>query len=217
MNNGILLFVKYPQTGQVKTRLAAGIGVEHALELYRCFLDDLYSTLSSCNAELVVCYSPDDAAVRTWAVSRFPNAKLFHPQQGDDLGERMHAAFEFGFQTHDKLLLIGGDTPHLSMDLFDQAFEALDRLDCVLGPSTDGGYYLIGFRNNATPIAFQNIDWSTSRVLTQTLNRLESASKSVFLLPERVDIDEQMDLEPFLSTAKNSLKSVQYIINHHII
>ena len=213
-NNAILFFVKYPEPGQVKTRLAAGIGAAHAIALYQCFLDDLSATLANSGHDVIVCYSPNTITAKAWAQHRFPFAKQFYAQRGSDLGERILNAFEFGFHAYQKLLLIGSDSPHLPAHIFNEAFDALEEFDAVIGPSTDGGYYLIGFRHKVVSRAFQNINWSTNRVLTQTKNALASENKSVHLLPETLDIDEYDDLELFLSVADKSLKSVHYIINH---
>ena len=216
-NNAILFFVKYPEPGQVKTRLAASIGSAHAIALYQCFLDDLSATLANSGHEVIVCYSPATTTTKEWAQHRFPFAKQFYAQRGSNLGERMLSAFKFGFRAYEKLLLIGSDSPHLPVHIFNEAFDALEAFDAVIGPSMDGGYYLIGFRHKVVSKAFQNINWSTNRVLTQTQNALASENKSVHLLPEMLDIDEYDDLELFLSVADKSLKSVQYIINHYIL
>lgn len=215
-DNGILFFVKYPEPGQVKTRLAARIGTTYAVELYQCFLDDLSETLANTDHDIIVCYSPDTATAKVWAQHRFPFAKQFCAQRGANLGERMLNAFEFGFRAYQKLLLIGSDSPHMPIHIFNEAFDALEAFDVVIGPSADGGYYLIGFQQNVSCRAFQNINWSTNRVLTQTQNALASENKSVHLLPEMLDIDEYDDLELFLSVADKSLQTVQYVINHHI-
>ncbi len=215
-NNGILFFVKYPEPGQVKTRLAARIGTTHAVELYQCFLDDLSATLANTEHDVIVCYSPDTTTAKAWAQRRFPFAASFCAQRGSNLGERMVNAFQFGFRAYQKLLLIGSDSPHLPLHILNQAFDALDEYDAAIGPSTDGGYYLIGFRNRILSSAFQDIDWSTNRVLSQTQNALASENKYVHLLPEMLDIDDDNDLKLFYSTADKSFKSNQYIINHHI-
>ena len=215
-NNGILFFVKYPEPGQVKTRLAARIGTTHAIELYQCFLDDLSAMLEKSRHDVIVCYSPDTTTAKKWAQHRFPFAKQFYAQLGSNLGERMVKAFEFGFRAYQKLLLIGSDSPHLPAPILNQAFYALEEFDTVIGPCPDGGYYLIGFREKIVSNAFQNINWSTNRVLIQTQKTLALENKSVHHLSEMLDIDEHDDLELLLSVADKSLKSVQYIINHHI-
>ena len=193
--NAILIFVKYPQQGFVKTRLAAVIGKEHATALYKCFLDDLFKTLERLTFQKIVCYTPDGS--KTLSYFSIRKSYIYMPQHGRDLGERMVHAFENGFDMgFSKLLLIGSDTPNLPGLIFQTAFAALDQNSTVLGPSNDGGYYLIGFsKKTFSKSFFQNVTWSSDQVLAQTIAKLEKFSKSYLLLEEFIDVDDINDLK----------------------
>ena len=122
-----------------------------------------------------------------------------HVQTGEDLGERMFNAFSDVLKTHDNAVIIGSDCPTLTADILTMAFEKLENNDFVVGPSTDGGYYLLGFgQNNATDFIFKNMDWSTESVLPTTLKRISAQGKTAFLLPELTDVDEEKDWLTYL-------------------
>ena len=217
-NNGIIVFAKYPEQGHVKTRLAAGIGEEHALGLYQCFLADLSETLATVDDDLIICYSPATEIASSFFKECFGGHPLNYAQRGADLGERMKNALCDGFdQGFEKLVIIGSDSPQLSVEIFDTAFFALDQNDCVLGPSTDGGYYLLGFsKSTFTDAIFANIAWSTDRVLRQTKNRLQQQSLSYSILPEYADIDDIADLKSWYSKKIKS-HTTHYIHQHHLL
>jgi rSAM/selenodomain-associated transferase 1 len=120
----------------------------------------------------------------------------FYPQTGNDLGQRMCHAINLSFRRGMKrTVLIGSDIPLLSNSIIDQAFEALETHDCVLGPACDGGYYLIGFKSETfTPAVFESISWSTDQVLAQTHHVLKSHNRTVHCLEELYDIDRLDDL-----------------------
>ena len=134
----------------------------------------------------------------------------FHlfPQQGDDLGARMAAVFEKLFQmAHKNIVLIGGDLPPVPLHFFDQAYAFLEapKKRVVLGPSRDGGYYLVGC-NQPTPEIFHGMSWSHSEVLTETQNKLASLKVDYHLLPLWFDIDTVDDLRHLESVSDNALK-----------
>ena len=122
-------------------------------------------------------------------------------QQGGNLGERMSHFFQWALHGADrvpaertKVVLVGSDTPHLTQARIEQAFNVLEKSEVVLGPSSDGGYYLIGMADTCQPV-FEGVDWSTPHVLKQTLSRLKQLEVSWELLPEMTDIDELEDLD----------------------
>ena len=127
-------------------------------------------------------------------------------QIGSDLGERMANAFDFVLKKHTSACIIGSDCPTLSVDILQQSFEKLVVFDCVLGPSTDGGYYLLGLKNKEKDTKnndfdlkktlkrlFDDMIWSTDQVLPNTIKRIKENNQTVSLLPELTDIDEEVD------------------------
>ncbi len=213
--NCILFFVKYPEKGQVKTRLSAELDESTAVELYRNFVLDLLSMLERLSLPFQICFSPENSRERFigWLGDKYS----YIPQQGADLGQRMKNALGQAFaQDFDRAVIIGSDSPDLSEDLIHEAFSSLEAHDVVIGPSVDGGYYLIGFRNDAFLIeAFEGIEWSTDRVFKETLKILEKAELSVYKLPEWRDIDTLADLKSMFLRNENkdfrSSRTMSYI------
>lgn len=198
--NHLGLFAKYWQPGKVKTRLAAQMGHSKAGQVYRAFLNHMLARLGECGDVRTIAYSPPEKKNEFVRLTSNANWGLVS-QRGDDLGERMSNFFLWaldgaiaGRATRTRVVLIGSDTPQLSPARIEQAFAALDKAEIVLGPSSDGGYYLIGMANKYWPV-FEDVNWSTSLVLKQTLGRLEQLRVDCELLPEMTDIDEPDDLE----------------------
>lgn len=192
----MLLFVRAPRKGLVKTRLAARLGADKTLALYRCFVEDIITLISGAYPTSVF-YTPENqkAKVQAWLG---PYARC-HPQRGADLGERMRAAFIQTFYEPVKhAVLIGSDFPDLDIEIIHEAFRALQKNDVVIGPATDGGYYLIGFQKDAlNKDIFKGIDWGTSLVFQQTLAQIEHANLSYHTLASWHDIDTYEDLRVF--------------------
>lgn len=191
----ILYFVKYPEPGKVKTRLAKALGDEAACQAYRDLAEANFRIIESLAAEgieNVVAFDPPDKEreIREWLP-----APCYFPQQGKDLGERLHSAFQDAFDQGAKMaLVLGSDTLGLNQELILEAFDALENFDVVLGPAKDGGYYLIGL-SSPQPFLFQNIPWSTSDVFSTTLAKVKENGLSYYLLPELDDLDEIKNLE----------------------
>lgn len=185
----LLIFVKNMIPGHVKTRLAATIGDQAALNIYQHLLRHTHHTVKNMKAEKFVFYS-NKIENDLWESEFFKK----EVQQGIDLGDRMENAFkEYFKKDYEKLVLVGTDCPTLNRDVLETAFASLKDVDVAIGPATDGGYYLIGMkRMNAC--LFQDIQWSTDRVLQQSLNICKKNQLSWFLLPELSDIDEEKDL-----------------------
>jgi hypothetical protein len=200
----ILFFVKYPEPNRVKTRLAHRLGAETAAEIYRCFVVDLAGTLRATSADVHVLFDPpnDLGTFQQWLGNGFS----YTPQKGADLGDRMRNAFEDTFAAGSvKAVLIGSDSPDMPAEFVSRALEALDSYDGVVGPSSDGGYYLIGFtRTGFLPYVFGDIRWSGEAVLTQTLKKLEQGRRSVFVLPQWHDVDTFEDLKLLLARSRYS-------------
>lgn len=194
MSSTFGMFVKYPEPGRVKTRLATTIGETAAAELYRAFLLDLVDRFRTAGHRRVLAYSPDNETTRVFFTELAAGAYELWPQPQGELGARMRAFFEhFGpFPT----VLIGSDSPTLSKLYPEAAFRMLETTDVVLGPATDGGLYLIGLnqQRRTWPI-FDEIDWSTSKVLDQIMQRLAREQAQIEVLPPWYDVDEPTDLD----------------------
>jgi uncharacterized protein len=197
-DKGVLgVFAKQPVSGKVKTRLAAAIGTDLAAEVHEAMLFDMLDLWTSDRVlapggRKVLVFDPPDAA--PWFEKRVPAGVALAPQVEGDLGQRMRAFFAREFEAGaEKVVLIGSDIPALDPLHVISAFIWLEVRDVVLGPSTDGGYYLVGCRAKVPPI-FEGIGWSTSDVLSQTVDRLGRTSLSLALLPACYDVDTPGDL-----------------------
>lgn len=186
----ILVFVKYPRPGRVKTRLAAALGTDRAAELYRSFVEMLLARLRDGGLDPVVLFDPQEpeARYREWL-----GEGRYRAQRGADLGRRMAAALQESLDGGARrAVLIGSDSPHLPPARLHRAFQALEVDPVVLGPCADGGYYLVGVRESV-PDLFDGIPWSTPGVLQATLAR--AGALPVALLEEDFDVDTPEDLE----------------------
>jgi len=211
----ILFFIKEPLKGQVKSRLAAVLGESIAVDLYRNFVLDTLGTIVQTAKPYRICVHPPDAipAVAAW----LGHQHQFMPQEGRDLGERMERAFEQIFADgYDRAILIGSDIPDLPSTLFSETFDALKESDAVIGPASDGGYYLIGFRKEAfVAEVFHDMPWSTSVVQEQTRRIFRQTGHNVHYLPLWSDVDTVDDLRALVerntSTAFASARTMRYI------
>lgn len=210
----VILFVKYPQAGAVKTRLGEQIGADEAAGLYKCFAADLIGTVSS-NSSLTICYDPSVSEKEF--IDWLGVQHSYIPQSGSDLGARMKNAFEQVFDTGLKeAVLIGSDAPDLPIDLIDRAFSAFETYDAVIGPSSDGGYYLIGFsRQRFLPEIFDGISWSTETVFQDTMKIFDQNDNKVRTLPLWYDIDTVKDLKALIlrneHTAFRKSETIAYL------
>lgn len=171
---------------------------EQAATLYTAFLTDWCKTLAGLrDIDLVIAYTPEDAQPDLQAL--IGDDAIYIPQIGADLGERLTSATQWAAkQGYTKILFVGSDSPTLPISYIHQAITLLDSRDTVIGPSTDGGYYLIGFsaKTLATtvPHVFEEIAWSTADVFQQTVTRIREAEVTLGLLPPWYDIDTPEDL-----------------------
>ncbi len=192
MNSTFGLFVKFPEPGRVKTRLAKDLGDEMAAELYAAFLSDLSARFRDVSARRVLAYTPDDIQSRQFFEDLAGGQFELWAQPAGTLGERMRSFFEaFG---PDPVVLVGSDSPTLLKGDVERALNALASVDCVLGPATDGGVYLIGLHRRPWSL-FDRVEWSTSRVLEQMLDEVQKVGASLEVLPLWYDIDTLEDLD----------------------
>ena len=168
--NSILFFVKYPMAGRVKTRLAEQIGHDATMALYRNFITDILTTLKDLDVNLRIVFDPPDSKeqFQHWLGKNYS----YIPQTDQDLGQRMKNTFLQTFSEGFKsVIVIGSDSPDLPKEYLELAFTALDKSDVVIGPSSDGGYYLIGFTMDSfLPETFDQINWSSNTVFEWTVN-----------------------------------------------
>ena len=194
----ILFFLRAPEKGRVKTRLAKSMGEDAALALYRSFVLDTLEMLARTRYPVIICGHPKEKIpeIDAWLGGRFP----CWPQTGDSLGGKMSTAFSRAFsEGFDKAVLIGSDIPDLPERIIEQAFLAIGDQGTALGPSPDGGYYLVAFSAPAfLPRIFENIPWGTEKVLEKTLAVLRAHDAPVSLMEPWRDIDTAEDIEALL-------------------
>jgi hypothetical protein len=191
MERLLLVFVKNPVPGRVKTRLARTIGDEKALWVYERLLEHTRRAARGVTAQRWVCYSDFVPAADAWLEGGFAARR----QEGETLGDRMQEAFRQGFAAgYRSIVIIGSDCPEVSPDLLETAFRQLASFPVVLGPATDGGYYLLGM-NYLVESLFRDKPWSTPVVLAETVADLQRADIPYALLPVLSDVDEAADLD----------------------
>lgn len=201
MSTALVLFMKAPRPGEVKTRLTTRFTEAEAAELYLAFIRDTLDLAGMvAGVSLHVAFTPDDGQAELQSALDDPEVDWF-AQRGGDLGKRLSNAFAmFLEEGRDKTVVLGGDSPLLPRAYVDEAFEALDRRDVVLGPASDGGYYLIGLgRGEKTAVRyanlFESIEWGTGRVLKQTREAIRACGLSCHELPPWYDVDRPADLD----------------------
>lgn len=199
MNRGLIVFAKLPRAGEVKTRLGQRLGMERAAELYRQFAEHVFTVadqLAATGVRVFLFHAPgaDLQEYRRWVRRPF----TYVPQEGSNLGDRMRRAFDFVFASGlRQAAVIGTDVPELQGSAVLHAFDLLAMHDLVVGPSSDGGYYLLGM-NAPTKNVFENIAWSSASVLRQTLERAHRQNLSCAVLDPLADIDTVEDYRAFL-------------------
>lgn len=191
----LLVFVRAPELGRVKTRLAASIGENAALRAYKRLAEHTIAearALAAEGVEVRIHYAPADAgsAVRAW----LGEGAVYLPQAEGDLGMRMRDAFAGAFAGGaDRVVIVGSDLPEISAPLLRRAFDLLDGYPAVIGPARDGGYYLLGMTGMIGGV-FGGIEWSTPGVLAATLDRLRAAGVEPAMLETLADVDTVEDL-----------------------
>lgn len=191
MKNALLIFVKNLVSGNVKTRLAASIGNTAAMKVYERLLQHTCNISKNVVATKIVFYSDFIDRKDTWNPVEFEK-KI---QSRGALGERMLRAFDQTFKKGiQRVIIIGTDCPGISESILNNAFEALNMVDVVIGPADDGGYYLLGMKE-VHKYLFEEISWSTSLVLEQTIDRCQKQHLKYQLLDVLADVDEEKDLK----------------------
>lgn len=187
----LIIFVKNPILGKVKTRLAADIGDESALEAYKMLLQHTYQVALNCNVSISVYYADFVNEDDLW--NEF-DKKL---QVQEDLGSRMFNAFKNEFNNKfERIIIIGSDSLDISSKIILDGFKALNKKDIVIGPAQDGGYYLIGSKK-LIPEIFKNKKWSTDSVFIDTIEDINTLKLNHFCLETLYDIDNKADLDKY--------------------
>lgn len=192
----LIIFARYPEKGQVKSRLARDYDEKFVADLYGHFVDDLLSTLGRGNYCLKIAFHPPEkyGAMK----ERFGGSHEYMRQCSGNLGEKMRDAFQCCFTDQFRsVILIGSDCPDLDVEVIHSSFEALEKTaDAAIGPAHDGGYYLIGFRADAFhPGIFNDMPWGEPSVYRETMKKIESENIRIQLAPAWHDIDTRADLE----------------------
>lgn len=189
------IFAKQPVPGGVKTRLAAAVGHELAARAHRAFVEDLLERFRNAADQRLIVFTPDDARGFFQGIAAGQYDLL--PQGTGDLGQRLQRFFASvlgGARAEQtpgpdrRVVVIGSDSPTLPLTYVEEAFRLLGSNDVVIGPSTDGGYYLIGCRA-LVPALFTDMAWGGSHVLAQTVSRLSGTAHRMALLPPWYDVD----------------------------
>ena len=193
----VLVFLRAPEKGRVKTRLARKIGETKALALYQKFVQRTLAAVEASGMDHQICFFPEDrkALVEDWLGMNH----IFLPQKGYDLGQRMGNALSAAFdQGASKAILVGTDVPGIGAHHLLEARDMLNVKDVVIGPSLDGGYWLIGFqRDRFCPDLFCQVDWGSDSVFSTTIEKCLAPGLSPGILPALQDIDTLEDLQCF--------------------
>jgi uncharacterized protein len=203
----LLIFLKWPEPGRVKTRLANDIGAEKAAEIYKILVQRVMQQISPIYSQLVrICWVFDpiekEDEMKGWIKKELDdlgftdlNRHIFWSQSDGGLGDRLQSAFEKAFSLdYDRIIAIGTDCIELDSRTIERALASLSsERSIVFGPSFDGGYYLVGMRSNLGLSVFRSIPWSTSKVLEQSLDRAVSFDLEYTLLEECNDVDTLED------------------------
>jgi rSAM/selenodomain-associated transferase 1 len=195
MKKVLTVFVKAPVSGKVKTRLQADLGPRNTLRTYKSFIKDIISSCSELRGmdKFMACApSCDDrflkGMAKTWKVETFS-------QHGRTLGDKIVNGFNECFaRGYSKVVIIGSDSPTIPLEYIRKAFQQLRNKDFVVGPSCDGGMYLVGARKRVEPKLFRSIPWDTSEVLNMVLDNLFRFKIKFSLLPFWYDVDDINDL-----------------------
>ena len=210
-DTALIVFVRLPVPGKVKSRLSESLGPRAAAAFYRECAEKLFRecALIASGAQLFIfyCDRQDKAAVERWAGPGF----RFSPQRGHGLGRRLENALGEVFGSGAaRAVVMASDVPDLSAGLITDAINGLVDYNIVLGPSLDGGYYLLGMSKLHREL-FRGISWSTDRVLSQTLDAAGRLGMSVKMMPQLRDIDTVKDLREWMETAASNNPVLQYL------
>lgn len=198
----LIIFVRKPVLGSVKTRLAATLGPEAALAIYQQLLKHTHAITVGLPCDRYVFYAGEIDEKDLWQ-----EGYVRQQQAGGDLGERMKAAFAFLFEKgYRRICIIGSDCFELTTEIISNAFAWLRKTDFVIGPAKDGGYYLLGMSGGSKNV-FDGIAWSTGKVFSQTVTSLHQQGFTYTLLPLLSDVDTVDDVpEKLMADLENKIR-----------
>lgn len=193
MSKQVLVFLRKPVLGKVKTRLSAEIGEDKALEIYLWLMGITHSAIKNLDAGIHLYFDNLEGILPDWV-----NSYSSYIQKGNDIGERMSVALmdRFYLEPESNILLIGSDCPELKRSTIEAAFKELEDKDLVTGPAKDGGFYLIGMKKWHEGL-WKNIIWSSEEVYPTLLRNIKALNLTLFELPTKSDIDTYRDFIPF--------------------
>jgi hypothetical protein len=205
----LIIFTRYPEPGKTKTRLIPALGPERAAILQQRMTEHTLAQAQLLQANSAIALEVRFTGGDRYLMRSWLGSELAYRSQGEgDLGQRMTQAFQFAFRAGmERVVVVGIDCPDLDAIILSKAFQELQRHDLVLGPATDGGYYLIGLRR-FVPELFQDIAWSTERVWQQTIAIAQQHHLSIGSLPPLDDVDRPEDLVIWERVSQSSLKQI---------
>lgn len=201
MTRQVLVFLRKPVLGMVKTRLSAETGEEKALEIYLWLMGITHNAIRNLDAVIHLYFDNLEGILPEWV--KMYNSYI---QKGNDIGERMAMALKdrFYLEPDSSILLIGSDCPELSRDVLETAFKELKLNDIVAGPASDGGFYLVGMKKWHEGL-WKSVSWSTEKVYPTLLNNIKNLNLTFYELPMKSDIDTFQDFIPFQETFESYL------------
>ena len=204
MRRAIIVFTRVPVAGQTKTRLMPYFSPQECAGLHTCFLKDIAGQCQKTQADIYICYTPDDKGAALKNI--FGDDKIYFPQMGESLGERMYMAIQRVLaKDYGSCVLIGTDVPEIKQADLDYAFRLLDVHDIVLGPTQDGGYYLVGMKKSVREV-FEKQTYSHASVLENTAKATFEAGYTVGFARTLHDIDEKEDISKFRNRMRKTLE-----------
>ena len=191
-HKALITFIKNPERGKVKTRLAKTVGADRALAIYKALMEHTRKIAVALPVNRLLFYSQRINYSDAWLAKDFQKQL----QAAGDLGVKMQTAFQYAFQANQQVVIIGSDCASLTPDIVQEAFDQLAEHAFVIGPALDGGYYLLGM-NRFYPSVFEGIEWSTPTVLDDTIQRIKALEQSYYLLAALSDIDYEEDWDKY--------------------
>lgn len=188
-DKAIIFFTRVPSLGKTKTRLEPFLKPEECVELQENFIRDIYNMIREVNVDIIVNYSEDGDLEGLKSILK--DDLIYLKQSGAGLGEKMNRGIAWALKTYKKVILIGSDLPLLEKEDIDIAFEILDEKDIVISKTLDGGYYLIGMKEEYSSIF--NMEYSTEYVFEETVQNIKDMGKSLGTGNIQMDIDDKSD------------------------
>jgi uncharacterized protein len=223
MKNALILMTRIPVEGKTKTRLMSILSGLECAQIHMCFLKDIFNVLNyiKSDVDIYLTYTPEDPFVIIEDI--IPNYVKCFTQHGDNLGDRMNNAINYVLsKNYNKVVLMGCDIPHIQPQNIIRAFDELNYNDLCLGPTLDGGYYLVGMKNPTDLVFDNNLKWGNKTVLEGTLDICNKNNIKVGLTDKLMDIDTKDDLMSLFNEIINNkfknkimpMNTANFILTH---